>query len=418
MENIKINLGLEGKSDDFTPINPIVDGPVVDPGNPVDPVTQNEPVVDPVSTDVVDNLDKPQIDIDGVIYNIDDKGNAVDEQGNIKYTAEKIKELEQGQDGFDINSVIELVNIKPLDEKGEFINYESSQEGLSQYVADVYAVGRNQAIAEYEEELVSKYPLLPDILKHLELTGSLEGFNKKVDYSTFDLKEDNVDQHKQIIIEARLLRGDTPEKAQRYAKMLEDSKATYEEAQEELQFLVSKDAEAKAEYDKQLANKVKADKEAAEKYWGIKIENGKLVPLNVKDSIYDLIQKGTLKIGEDVYTIPDRIMIKDGAKVTYATRDDFFNYLYSPVTVNIDGKPVKTTRHDLDLYNENQNRNTSHDLFDAYKRFVKYDTSQMIKSQVQKNEIKKLNTKINIRQNNRTPVVTSPDDDRIVIKRN
>lgn len=420
MSGLKINLGLDDPksidqvkpADSIETVNPPVEhvNPPVEP--PVEPVEQVEQVE-------LKSADEPgdQIDIDGVVYNLDKDGNAVDSNGAIKYTADKIKEFEDNGN-FNIDSIISQINIKPVNETGEPIVYESSVEGIIQYVADVYAVAEREAIANYETELISKYPLLPKILMHLDKVGSLDNFKQTVDYGTLSLDETNVDQHKSVIVEARLRRGDTIEKANKYVKMLEDSKSTYEEAIEELQYLVAEDDKAKTEYENSIKEQQKAELEAAQEYWGVKIENGKLINLNKNNSIYDIIQKGTLKIGEDTYQIPDKIMIRDGAKIKYANRNDFFNYLYNPITVTVDGKQVRMTLHEIDLYNENLTRTPSNDLFDAYKRFVKYDTSQFIKTNLEREKIKKIKTNLNVPINrNNPPAPNKPGTDRIVIKR-
>lgn len=393
---------------------PITTDPVVIPTS--DPVVEEpKPVIEEPTIQTPDLSNK--IDIDGVIYTLDDKGNAIDSNNAVKYTSEQIAAFEGAADtSVNIDNIIETVNIKPVNEKGEPIDYENTPEGISQYVADVYEVSRQQAVVDYEKELLSKYPILPDVLRHIELNGSLEGFNKKVDYSTIDLKDDNITQHKQIIIEARIKRGDTPEKAERYVKMLEDANATYDEAKEELAFLGEISAREVAIEEAKLNElRVKAEDDAMD-YWGIKIENGQLVDLNKQGSVYNMIKNGKITIDNDNYTIPERIRINEGGKVSYATRQDFFNYLYNPVDVVIDGNKVKMTRHDLDIHNESLKRNTNHDLFDAFKRFVKYDVDQFIKTNMQQQTVKKLST--NIRKTNTNPalppVVTG---DRIVIKR-
>ena len=418
MSGLKINLGLDdpSKVEPLVPTNDPVE-PAATPAEPVEPVVPEpkDKPVEPVDTSISEPGE--QIDIDGVVYNLDKDGNAVDTNGAVKYTADKIKEFENNN-SFNIDNVISQINIKPVDETGEPVVYESSIEGITQYVADVYSIAEKEAIYNYENELISKYPLLPKILMHLDKVGSLDNFTQTVDYETLSLDETNVDQHKSVIIEARLKRGDTIEKANKYVKMLEDSKSTYEEAKEELQFLITEDNKVKIEYEKVIKEQQKAELEAAQEYWGVKIENGKLVNLNKNNSIYDIIQKGTIKIGEDTYQIPDKIMVKDGAKIKYANKADFFNYLYNPTTVTVDGKQVKMTQHEIDVYNENLSRTPSNDLFEAYKRFVKYDTSQFIKTNLKREEIKKIKTSLNVPINrNSPPASVKPGTDRIVIKR-
>jgi hypothetical protein len=375
----------------------------------VEPIVTTDSIVESIAESVITN----QIDIDGVVYTLDSNGNAIDEQNSIKYTKEQIAAFEGEPTSLGIKELAKMTNIVPIDEDGKEIEYEDTPQGIAKYANDVYQIGLNQGINNYQEQLFNTYPLLGDIIDHLQLNnGSLEGFGKKLDYSSIKLDKDNETQLVNIITEARIARGESNDKIEKYIKYLKSGDSLFDESNEELKYLIAKDTEFKTTQAKQIEIQKANDIKAAEEYWGIKINNnGQLLNLNKPDSIYDTINKGKLKINDEVYIIPDKIKITDNGKITYKTRDDFFNYLYSPVEVVLNDQRVKMTQHEVDLHNENLNRKPSNDIFDAYKRFVKYDTSQFIKENVNRvavnTIIRKLSTKTNTQgatQHSRTNV--------------
>lgn len=364
-----------------------------------------------------------QVDIDGVIYTLDDKGNAIDKGGNIKYTSEDIKNLEEVKTDevelSNLEAITKLTNIKPVDSNGEPIIYENTPEGISKYVEDVYKIASEQAVNNYEQQLFTTYPILYDVLRHVQTNGSLEGFTERTDYSKVKLEEDNEDQLKNIIITGRKSRGESDEKITKYINYLKDSDSLYDEAKEELNYLVAEDKKYEQALKDQELQAQNEKREEAKKYWGLDIkEDGSLVDIGVSDSIYGIIKSGNLKVGGKNYIIPDKIRVTDNGKVTYHSKDDFFMYLYEPVTFNVNNQKVTMTRHDYDLYVEQANRSTHDDIFDAFKRFTGYDVSQFIEENVSRTEVKRVMKKLTSRSNKQGDDVTAPSSKRIIIPKN
>jgi len=369
---------------------------------PVDPNDQsavlNNNQQDEQNQGVVDNSNLNQIDIDGVVYNLDDKGNAIDDNNVIKFTADQLKELEDNSnEPLPLEEVFKLTNISPVDESGNPIEYENTPQGIAKYVDDVYNIAAQQAVSGYVQTLFSTYPVLRDVINHLNTNnGNIENFVPVADYNSIQLDPENEEQLKNIIYTARTKRGESKEKIDKYYNYLKDSKTIFTEAEEELNYL-------QESLTKEQQNRIKAEADAEAKqiqdaidYWGVSVDKkGNMQIANVENSVYDIIKKGKLKIGADTYNIPDKIKINDNGKVTYSTRDDFFRYLYEPVKVTVGNQTFTMTRHEYDLQLENNKRDVHADVFDAFKRFVKYDTEQFLKEAISQNKtaaIKRLRT--------------------------
>jgi hypothetical protein len=390
--------------------------------NPIDD-TGNEPVEEtPKSVETPEPTEESteEIDIDGVIYKLDSEGNAVDTNGNIKYTKETIQGYEsENSDTLDISKILEITNIKPVDEQGNPIQYEPTQEGIAKYISDVYAIASNQSIEDYQNQLFNTYPILFDVINHLSNNGSLEGFNKTVDYSTLELDENNETQLVNIIREARRMRGEEDSKIDKYVNYLKDSNSLALEAEEERKYLVAIDETNRTKQAEVAKAQELEQQQQAQSYWGVALnEKGQLVNLNKPDSIYGIIKSGKIKVGEESYVIPEKIRISQDGKITYKTRDEFFNYLYNPVEIVVNNQKIKATQYELDLHNRNFKRGVNDDVFDAFKQFVNYDTSQFIKENLNSQEVKKIIKRINTKINKQSATVDNKTTGKIVIPRN
>ncbi len=370
-----------------------------------------------------DEPEVEQIEVDGVIYNVDENGNAIDPKtSDVKYTKDDLDKLSEAESEEQPTStwknIIEKTNIVPVDNDGNPIEYDDSEEGQTQYIKDVYSIAAEQSLQQYQDNLFNTYPILVDVLNHLsQNNGDLTEFQPSTRYTNIELDKDNEIQLKDIIYKGRQQRGESQERIDKYYNYLKDSNSIYEEAEVELEYLRSQEQNRT----KEVETKRKQEQEQREKelneYWGVQYDEKvrKLVDLNKEDSIYGAIKTGKLKIGNEEYTIPDKIRINDNGKITYATRDDFFNYLYQPIDYNIDNKRVTMTKHEYDVMVENQKRNTQHDIFDAYKRFVKYDTSQFIKEQVSNQQVRNIKRKLSTKRNKHSDVSSDSSSKKIII---
>jgi len=343
--------------------------------------------------------DENQVEIDGVAYTIDEEGNAVDENGEVKYTKEDIDNMASDGDdtpSIELDKIIEDVAIPIYDEQGNKIEYENSEEGIKKYVSDVY----RKAVDDGVSKVFETYPVVQDLINHFQLGGTIENFNSVPDYSNVELNKDNEEQLKNIIVQARTMRGDRPEAIERYITAIKagdkDNDNLLEEATVELEYLNGVTEQTRKEQEAIIQQQRAEEDRRLSEYWGVAVKDGQIVDLGVKDSIYNTIKSGKVNLGDKTWTIPEKIRVVEDGKPQIYSRDDFFRYLYEPIVVNINGQPVQMTRHQIDIEKENANRNVGNDVYDAFKRFVKYDESQFIQEQVNKDKVKhirKLTTK-------------------------
>jgi hypothetical protein len=339
-----------------------------------------------------------KVSIDDKDYTIDENGNAINENNEIVYTKDQIDKMsdETPAGELDVPTLIKEVGIPIYDSEGNEVVYENTTKGLSNYIVDLRDTSREEGIIDFQNQLVNKFPVINDVITHLELYGNMKDFSETPDYSKVTLDKDNTNQLESIIIQGRTLRGETPEQAREFVEFKKAGKALYEAASSELESITKYYDQVKQTKEQQLTEKRNAEAKQVEDYWGVKVtKEGKLQPVNKVGSVYDTLAKGTVKIGDDTYTIPDKIRYERGGKVEFATRQDFFNYLYIPREINTPEGKVTMTAYDYDLAVQNQSRTIGNDIIDALKVFTGGDLSQIIKQAIKENkvaEIRKLRT--------------------------
>ena len=349
------------------------------------------------------------VDIDGVIYTINEDGAAVDENGAVKYTKDELAEMaevEESTPEITVDDLAKETNIVITDDKGNPIEFGNTKEDVVEYVNQVYNQAARTEVAKEFDKFFSSYPIMRDVFLHVQANnGSLDGFNKTVDYSSINIEKDNEAQLKSIIYTARQMRGDTPEMIDDYYKYLSSASDNLDkvaaEAERELSFLVNTDKQRREAYEARIQQDNVQNAKIEREYWGVDVQDNKLVDLNVEGSVFNVINKGELKVGDDVYTIPEKIKVVTDNKIEYKTRNDFFDYLFVPRTYIINGERVSMTEDEYNIAVENSTKNVNDDIFGALKRFTNYDTSQFIKDQIAKEKTKAIK-KLTVRANKGT----------------
>lgn len=207
----------------------------------------------------VDDSPITEINIDDVDYKLDADGNALDEQGNIKFTSEEIQAKLEVPTEVGIEDIYKITNIVPTDTQGNPIKYELTTEGISQYVMDASNLRASQLIKEQMHDYWSKNQDILEVARYKQLHGTIEGFKKSDDYASIKLDENNIEQQKELVIQARLAKGDSKEDAERFAeyskvdaKLLDDAKAAQA-------FLVQMSKQKNEELDRQIKAKEQAE---------------------------------------------------------------------------------------------------------------------------------------------------------------
>ena len=332
-------------------------------------------------------------DIDGVVYKINKDGAAIDDTGIVKYTKEQIASFnitttdttKKDEGILDIAEVQKVVNIIPVDDTNKPFSYENSIDGLTKYVTDVRDIGYKQGTSEGVTNLINTYPIISDVIAHLRVHGSMDNFTQIPDYTKVQIDEKNVDQIKEIIFTGRRLRGEDPAAIETYYNYLKDSDKTVDNAKLELNYVRTYYNGVRQQRDAEIADIEVQEREDLKTYWGVDItQDGRISTLNVKDSVYSKIfDQGVVDVNNSKFRIPDNIRINESGKVSYKTKQDFFNYMFVPVPIRLqDGKLINITKHEYDSFLEEQSRSVDKDIFEAFRRFVKYDDSQIIMDKV------------------------------------
>lgn len=231
-----------------------------------------------------DDNDTPTgIEIDGVKYGFDDKGNAVNEKGEIVKTKEEVDAIISESETEDLPPITEelsqLLGYKILDETGKPKVYEESTEGLVSYIKDVTEKQREID----EQEFFEGFPLAKEIAEHIKKGGTEEDFYKSKLASWKNVTLEGADEARKmsIVIDDLKAKGFNDKDAKETADLYRDSNKLDEKSEAALKS--RKEAESKA-----IADQKKAEVEAFKKQEAEAIAQWK--------SIEEIVNKGSLEI--------------------------------------------------------------------------------------------------------------------------
>lgn len=331
------------------------------------------------------------VELDGIDLTINKDGDAVDNTGKVIKTsielADLLKTNTQTQDQTSTNYIKEIqskTNLIINDEAGSPVTYENTVEGISKYAEDVFTTGKKTGAVEYEQSLLSEFPIIKDVINHLKLNGTLDGFTNKIDFSKISISESDEDQWLGIYIAAQEKRGVPEEEARVTAKYFKEDGKLKEYAQKSLSYLNAIQQQEELEINQMLQQQQQEEIENDRTYWN-----------EVKKVV---LQEGKIKLGSEEFVIPKVMRVTENGKTVTKSPSDFWNYVNVPKRYNIDGELLTMTPHQYDIFLENQKRNVNDDVYEALNRFLKQDKSQLIKAQVSTataKQIIKLSTKTN-----------------------
>lgn len=238
-------------------------------------------------------------ELEGKKFKLDEKGNALNEDGTIFKSKEDVEASLQNEIPPLIDEVIELNGIQILDEDGNIKKYEDSTQGIIEYTKDV----AKQEILNAQKAFFEMFPQAKELALHLENGGTEEEFYKAktASWKHFQLDTENENQMFELVINDLVTKGHSKEEAEELATIYKDTNKLVEKSKVALEN--KKSEEIKLEKQK----KIDADKQEELR----EIEEQKQWTL-----INDTIKKGTLKN----ITIPE------------AEKDGFFKYLAVAVT--------------------------------------------------------------------------------------
>lgn len=368
-------------------------------GNPIEDITnknkESNANEEPKNTNDGNNnfheyAEGTTLEVDGVKYTINNKGDVVDADGNVFKEAADVKEWiksfevteEEPEKELSINNISKALDIEIIGDDGKPVVYENTPDGIKSYVADVIESGRQEVMEGTINAFYEKFPFVKPMVDYYISNGnSLEGYNQVSDRSNITIDESNEAQQENIIRTAwkeENRRGNVDS----YIAYLKSQGTLASTAKEELEALIEKD---KA-YKEQLENDAKAAQqrqiEEAEKYW-----NG------VKQVI------DSRKIAG--YEIPEVITVERNGKKLNLTSNDFFNYLYRTDKDGLSdyAKDVQSTKPEDALQDE---------ILRAYLKFTGGTYADLIKIAINEEKVKNLKLQSKAAKSAGTIRITTP----------
>jgi len=292
--------------------------------------------------------------VNDVEYDLDKDGNAL-ENGEIKYTADQLKEAAEDSETNDSNvsAIMEIVGFKPVNDQGEPIEYEQTVEGIAKYVNDVAATKGSEIARSQMDNYFKANPNILQAHLYQQQHGSLDGFGNTVDWKTVQLDEANEEQHVNIIVNAKMAEGLNANDAKRFAEFIKASGETKEEAIKSLTQLADFQSKQEEAAKLDMQRKFDAAKEQEAKYY---------------EDVANIINKGEL----DDITIPEDIKGK------------FLDYYTKPAFQDDNGKVY--TEYEAAKLKAGLTSNVKDALF----MFMGKDLSTLIKAGVNKANVNKV----------------------------
>lgn len=278
-----------------------------------------EPAAKKDDTEPVKKVDEPKaVTVDDVTYQLNDKGDAVDKDGNIVKTKEELNELERQQDQDNeiplTEEILQKSGYKILDEQGKPKSYEDTPEGLLELTNDLAVQKANQEVKKF----FSKYPAVVDFAKHLERGGTKEEYFKVQAGSWRNIKFDEKDETQltNAIVTELVSKGVPREQAEFTAKNYKDTDKLKDFGKAAYQRLVKSEEDADAAKDAQDQKAIQEYNQRQEAHWknvqGI-VSKGKLnnitIPETDREKFYNYVaiaanEQGQSQVEIDATKLP------------------------------------------------------------------------------------------------------------------
>lgn len=317
------------------------------------------------------------IEVDGTIYTVAENGDLVDDKGNVFKEAKDVQswlasvevEDENANSPITLSSIQEALGVTITDEDGKDVTFTDDADGVKAYVDSVIAVKSQELQEAAINRLYQDNPLLKQFQDYVQLNGTPKGFGEIPDRSGIRLDKDN---EQQLVAVIKMAAQEFGNKSlnDNYIKYLRDSGGLYDEARNQLQALVEKDAE----YKKQIEIKAQEQRDAQAKstadYW------------NNVNRIVESRQIGG-------YRIPESFTKEVDGKKIVITPKDFFNYLSTPKEV--DGRIATGYQHDLAKLTDEEYMNR--EILDAWLMFTGGTYKDLIDMAVKEEQVRQLRVK-------------------------
>lgn len=317
------------------------------------------------------------IDVDGTIYTVAENGDLVDDKGNVFKEAKDVQswlasvevENENADSPITLSSIQEALGVTITDEDGKDVTFTDDADGVKAYVDSVIAVKSQELQEAAINRLYQDNPLLKQFQDYVQLNGTPKGFGEIPDRSGIRLDKDN---EQQLVAVIKMAAQEFGNKSlnDNYIKYLRDSGGLYDEARNQLQALVEKDAEYKKQIETKAQEQRDAEAKATADYW------------NNVNRIVESRQIGG-------YRIPESFTKEVDGKKIVITPKDFFNYLSAPKEV--DGRTATGYQHDLEKLTDEEYMNR--EILDAWLMFTGGTYKDLIDMAVKEEQVRQLRVK-------------------------
>lgn len=338
------------------------------------------------------------INVDGVYYTIDAKGNAIAADGTVFRTATELAELiaQNGSEPSVLNQLQTRFGSDFKDENGNPIVFDDNEEGIAAYVETVVQSRVKEAQTAAINNLFETYPQVEQVINHLKLNGTLDDFVEIPDRSQITVSKDNEEQQATFIREEWKLSGKKGD-VNKFIDYCKNAGILYDTAVESKEAVDSIYESRLAEQKAQVEAKEAAAAAEEKAYW---------------DNVEKTISKGEL-LG---YSIPEQIQCnKDGKKVML-NRKDFLKYVSTPV--DSEGN----TAYMLDEAKVDSDARMQDDLLKAFLRFTGGDYASLVGMAVNKQKVLSIRTAAAQTTGKRTVIINSKgnnsktvDNDQLVL---
>ena len=215
-----------------------------------------------------------EVEYEGVVYKIDNKGNLVNDKGEIFKEAKDVKQWLDDNGATDTNdsgeisidSIKESFGVDITDEQGNKVDFTNDAAGIKAYVDAVFELKANEIQQGAINKLYSDNPLLKQFVDYVTIKGTHRGFGEIPDRSKIELDKDNDTQLEAVI---RMAAEEFGNKSlnENYIKYLKSTGSLYDEAKAQLEALVAKDNQTRKEIEAQAAAARVQEEADIEAYW-------------------------------------------------------------------------------------------------------------------------------------------------------
>jgi len=322
-----------------------------------------------------------EIEANGVTtkYKIDKDGNAIAADGKVFKTKDELAALlaeqtiDEGDDPFEI--IQETLQFKPTS-NGQPVVYEKTTEGLKKLAIDAATeIGQNIAKAEIQK-FFDANPDIQQMRTHKILYGNLGTYVPQPDWNKVNISELDDDAITQIILQERKTKGDSDDTAKYFIEGIKKDGKLKEFGTLAIKYLSDKQTSDKAKAD--LLIKDEEDKQALAnaQYW---------------ERVNNALTTKKVEINGETFVLSDNFTVKESdGKMVVKTLSDFNDYISKVRPFNIKGNVVNMTQNQYELTIEQLNRKPDNDVFEALRRFLRYDDSQLVAAKAKHDEIKKV----------------------------